>query len=347
MYSLSTFLKKRLFLSIDFSSALLAVFLLAVVIAPLGCQKAKHVRVLKLAHSLDVQSPVHRSMVYMAKRLTEISHGKMRIDIYPDGQLGAERELIELLQIGSLAMTKVSTSPLEGFVPEMKIYSLPYLFKDEKGLWKVLNGRIGKELLLAGQPYYLRGLCYYDAGSRSFYTKKRPILKPSDLRGLKIRVQKSATSFDMIRAMGGSPTPISWGELYTALQQGVVDGAENNPPSFYFSKHYEVCHYYSLDEHTMVPDVVLISTHIWNKLTPQEQKWLQQAADESVIYQRNLWKKVSDDCLAKVQAAGVKVFHPDKKPFQEAVQGIYKKYEGTHLGELIKEIRRIQETSDP
>jgi len=321
----------------------LGILLILFALTSLGCQKTSHVRVLKLAHSLDVQSPVHRSMVYMAKRLQAISGGKMRIDIYPDGQLGAERELIELLQIGSLAMTKVSTSPLEGFVPEMKIYSLPYLFKNEAGLWKVLNGKIGKELLLAGQKYYLRGLCYYDAGSRSFYTKSKPILKPSDLKGLKIRVQKSATSFDMIRAMGGSPTPISWGELYTALQQGVVDGAENNPPSFYFSKHYEVCPYYSLDEHTMVPDVVLISTHIWQKLTPQEQRWLQQAADESVIYQRKLWKQVSDDCLKKVQEAGVKVYYPDKRPFQQAVQSIYKKYEHTRLGGLIQEIRQIQE----
>jgi len=327
-----------------YQKGILDFLLIAFILIFVGCQQTGHIRVLKLAHSLDVQSPVHRSMMYMAKRLREISGGKMRIDIYPDGQLGAERELLELLQIGSLAMTKVSTSPMEGFVPEMKIYSLPYLFKDETGLWKVLNGKIGKDLLLAGQKYYLRGLCYYDAGSRSFYTKNKPILKPFDLRGMKIRVQKSATSFDMIRAMGGSPTPISWGELYTALQQGVVDGAENNPPSFYFSKHYEVCKYYSLDEHTMVPDVVLISTHIWQKLTPQEKKWLRQAADESVIFQRKLWKQVSDDCLKKVQEAGVKVFHPDKRPFQEAVQSIYKKYEHTRLGELIREIRQIQES---
>ena len=328
---------------LKFKKRIFNLLFLLVVLGFLGCRQASHVRVLKLAHSLDVQSPVHRSMVYMAKRLQEISGGKMRIDIYPDGQLGAERELLELLQIGSLAMTKVSTSPMEGFVPEMKIYSLPYLFKDEAGLWKVLNGKIGKNLLLAGQKYYLRGLCYYDAGSRSFYTKSKPILKPSDLKGMKIRVQKSATSFEMIRAMGGSPTPISWGELYTALQQGVVDGAENNPPSFYFSKHYEVCKYYSLDEHTMVPDVVLISTHIWNKLSQRERKWLQQAADESVVYQRKLWNQVSDECLKKVQAAGVKVYHPDKRPFQEAVQGIYKKYEHTHLGELIRKIRKIEE----
>ena len=326
-----------------FEEKVFKLLLISILLIFFSCRQTAHVRVLKLAHSLDVQSPVHRSMVYMAKRLQKISGGKMRIDIYPDGQLGAERELIELLQIGSLAMTKVSTSPLEGFVPEMKVYSLPYLFRNDDDLWKVLKSHVGKQLLLSGQKYYLRGLCYYDAGSRSFYTKAKPILKPSDLKGLKIRVQKSATSFQMIRLMGGSPTPISWGELYTALQQGVVDGAENNPPSFYFSKHYEVCKYYSLDEHTFVPDIVLISTHIWNKLTPQEQQWLQQAADESVVYQRHLWAKVSRDCLEAVQKAGVKVYHPDKKPFQEAVQGIYHQYANTSIGKLVDEIRKIEE----
>ncbi len=327
---------------LQFQKRIFNLLFLLVVLVFFSCRQTTHVRVLKLAHSLGVQSPVHRSMVYMAKRLQEISGGKMRIDIYPDGQLGSERELIELLQIGSLAMTKVSTSPLEGFVPEMKVYSLPYLFKNDNNLWKVLDSRVGKQLLLSGQKYYLRGLCYYDAGSRSFYTKNKPILKPADLKGLKIRVQKSATSFQMIRLMGGSPTPISWGELYTALQQGVVDGAENNPPSFYFSKHYEVCKYYSLDEHTFVPDIVLISTHIWNKLNTQEQRWLQQAADESVIYQRQLWAKVTQKCLIAVQKAGVKVYYPDKEPFQKAVQGIYQQYSNTSIGKLVDEIREIE-----
>ena len=190
-----------------------------------------------------------------------------RQDIYPSGQLGAERELIELLQIGSLAMTKVSTAPLESFVPEMKIFGIPYVFRDAEHRWKVLNGSIGKQLLLAGEPFFLRGMCYYDAGSRSFYSMDKPIKSPADLEGLKIRVMKSITAVNMVQALGGSPTPIPWGELYTALQQGVVDGAENNPPSFFFSRHYEVCKYYSLDEHTAVPDILLMSTVIWYRLT--------------------------------------------------------------------------------
>ena len=163
----------------------------------------------------------------------------------------------------------------------MKIFGIPYVFRDDEHRWKVLNGEIGKKLLLAGEPYFLRGMCYYDAGSRSFYTKDRPILSPGDLSGMKIRVMKGITAVNMIQALGGSATPIPWGELYTALQQGVVDGAENNPPSFYFSRHYEVCKFYSIDEHTAVPDILLMSTVVWNSLDAQQQDWLQQAVPDS------------------------------------------------------------------
>ena len=307
-----------------------------------GCQSKQSIRVIKLAHVLDINHPVHKAMVYMAERVVEKSGGKMRVDIYPSGQLGAERDLIELLQIGSLAMTKVSTAPLEGFVPEMKIFGIPYVFRNDEQRWRVLNGEIGRKLLLAGEKYHLRGMCYYDAGSRSFYTKDRPINSPADLKGLKIRVMKSITSVEMVHALGGSPTPIPWGELYTALQQGVVDGAENNPPSFYLSRHYEVCKYYSLDEHTSVPDILLMSTVVWESLTPQEQRWLQESIDESVEYQKKLWRESSDEALQEVQKAGVEIIYPDKEPFREAVRGMHESYRGTAIYDLIKEIESIQ-----
>ncbi|MBD3287352.1 DctP family TRAP transporter solute-binding subunit [candidate division KSB1 bacterium] len=308
----------------------------------LGCQTQTDVRVIKLAHVLDPTHPVHQGMVYMAERLAEKSGGKMRIDIYPSGQLGAERELIELLQIGSLAITKVSTSPLESFVPEMKIFSIPYVFRSEEHLWKVLNSDIGKGILLAGQKFFLRGLCYYDAGSRSFYTKDVPIHSPDDLAGLKIRVMKSQTAVKMVQALGGSATPIAFGELYTALQQGVVDGAENNPPSFYLSRHYEVCNYYCLDEHTAVPDILLISTRVWEGLNPQQQQWLQEAVDESVEHQKKLWKEASDHALSEVQKAGVEIIRPEKAPFREKVRDMYEEYKGTPIYDLIQEIQNIQ-----
>jgi tripartite ATP-independent transporter DctP family solute receptor len=316
--------------------------LLSAIVFLSGCTKVQKVKVLKLAHVLDVTHPVHKSMVYLGKKLAEKSHGTMRLDIYPSGQLGAERDLIELLQIGGLAMTKVSTSPLEAFVPEMKIFSIPYIFRDDEHLWKVLRGDIGKRILLAGEPYYLRGLCYYDAGARSFYTKEVQIKTPADLKGLKIRVMKSKTAVEMVKALGGSATPISWGELYTALQQGVVDGAENNPPSFYLSKHYEVCKYYTLDEHTAIPDILIMSTHVWNELNPQQQKWLQQAVDESVVYERKLWKEASDHALDEVQKAGVVVLHPDKQPFRDAVKSLHESYKNTPIWDLMQEVQTVK-----
>jgi tripartite ATP-independent transporter DctP family solute receptor len=307
----------------------------------LNCQYESRVRVIKLAHVLDPGHPVHRGMLYMAEKLSEKSGGRMRVDIYPSGQLGQERDLIELLQIGSLAMTKVSTAALEAFVPEMKIFGLPYVFRDDEHRWKVLNGEIGKRLLLAGEKFFLRGMCYYDAGSRSFYTNDVPINSPADLKGLKIRVMNSPTSFAMVQALGGSATPIPWGELYTALQQGVVDGAENNPPSFYLSRHYEVCKYYSLDEHTAVPDIVLMSTVVWQSLSPQEQQWLQEAIDESVEHQKKLWHESTEQALREVQQAGVKVIYPNKQPFQQAVQELHDSYKGTSIYGLLQAIQRI------
>jgi len=297
--------------------------------------------VLKLAHELDTSHPVHKGMVFMAEKLAAISQGRMRVDIYPGGQLGGERELIELLQIGSLAMTKVSTAPMESFVPEMVIFGIPYVFRDDDHRWRVLNSAVGQRLLLAGETVFLRGLCFYDAGSRSFYVKDKPIETPADLSGLKIRVMKSITSVKMIQALGGSSTPIPWAELYTALQQGVVDGAENNPPSFHLSRHYEVCRYYSLDEHTSIPDILLISTTVWNSLTPQEQRWLQQAVDESVVHQRRLWTEACEEALRTVQEAGVVVTRPDKEPFRQAVQPMHESYRGTPIYDLIQEIAAL------
>ncbi len=307
-----------------------------------GCQTQSGTRVLKLAHGLDVTHPVHIAMVHMADRVAELSSGKMRIEIHPSGQLGEERELIEMLQIGSLAMTKVSASPLESFVPEMAVFSIPYVFSNEEHLWRVLDGDIGRDLLVAGEPYYLRGLCYYDAGPRSFYTISTAVRTPEDLSGLKIRVQKSITSTRMVRTLGGSATPIDWGELYSALQQGVVDGAENNLPSFFLSRHYEVSRYLTLDEHTWVPDVLLISTHVWNRLSMEERNWLETAVQSSVLEQRRLWREASQHALAQVRAAGVEIIEPDKATFRRAVQPMFDSYRETGVYDLLSAIERVR-----
>ncbi|UCC22841.1 MAG: TRAP transporter substrate-binding protein [Planctomycetota bacterium] len=308
-----------------------------------GCgKKSAGVRVLKLAHGLDTNHPVHKAMVFMAEKVAEKSAGRLRIDIYPSEQLGTERECIEQLQIGALDMTKTSSSPLESFIPQVKVLGLPYLFRDSEHYWRVLLGPIGKELLDAGQDVGLKGLCFYDAGARSFYTRNRLVNTPADLAGMKIRVQKSNMAIKMIEAMGASATPIDWGELYTSLQQGVVDGAENNPPSFYTSLHYEICKYYILDEHTRPPDVLLISTIVWNKLSPEFKTILQQAADESVTFQRQLWAEKEKENLQGVEKAGVTIIRPDKKPFREAVKSMWDEFDNTQIGELADRVKQVQ-----
>lgn len=306
----------------------------------MSCRESSEHRSLKLAHGLPVDHPVHKAMEYMADRCKEVSEGKLQIQIYAGGQLGSEQQCVELLQIGSLAITKVSAAVMESFTDDYKVLGLPYIFRDQKHGFKVFDGEIGKELLHSTENKWLRGLCFYDAGSRSFYTIDKPIEHPDDLKGMKIRVMKSKTAMDMVQMLGGSPTPISWGELYTALQSGVVDGAENNPPSFYTSHHYEVCKHYSLDEHTSVPDVLIISQHIWNDLTDEERGWLQQAADDSVPVQRKLWAESVKHSLEEVEKAGVTIYYPEKKPYQEKVKDVYESYKDQET--IYSYIKRIQ-----
>jgi len=306
-----------------------------------SCGELKKGKTLKLAHGLATDHPVHKAMEFMAERCSELSGGQLQIQIYAGGQLGSEQQCVELLQIGSLAITKVSAAVMESFTEDYKVLSLPYIFRDKQHAFKVLDSDIGKELLLSTENIWLRGLCFYDAGSRSFYTINKMIETPGDLKGMKIRVMKSKTAMDMVQALGGSPTPISWGELYTALQSGVVDGAENNPPSFYTSHHYEVCKYYSLDEHQSIPDVLIISQHIWNDLTEEEKGWLQQAADDSVPVERELWAESVKESLAEVQKAGVEIYHPDKTPYREKVKELYDSYRDQKV--IYSYIKRIQE----
>lgn len=295
--------------------------------------------VLKFAHSLDQAHPVHAAIMHFAERVGAVSGGALQVQVFPNGQLGSEPECIEQLQRGALALVKTSSAAMEGFVPEMAVFSLPYLFRDEDHFWNVLNGPVGHELLEAGAPVGVHGLCYYDAGARSFYTVGKPILTPADVKELKLRVQASKMARDLITTLGGGPTPIPWGELYTALQQKMVDGAENNPPSYLSSRHYEVAKHFSLDEHTRVPDVVIFSQKIWDGLSPEQRAWVEQAAKESVVFQRKLWKEKTEEALAAVEKAGATIHRPDQAPFAAATAGMIESYAGTPLGAVAARIQ--------
>lgn len=298
--------------------------------------------VLKLAHVLDVSHPVHAGMEFMAKRVAELSGGLLEVQLFPNGQLGSEPETIEQAQRGALALVKTSAAAMEGFVPEMAVFGLFYLFKDHDQYWRVLDGPIGKELLRAGDSTGIHGLCYYDSGSRSFYTIKKPVETPAELKGMKIRVMPSRMAMDMISGLGGAPTPIPFGELYTALQQGMVDGAENNPPTLLATRHYEVAKHFSIDEHARIPDVLVVSMPIWNRLTPQQRAWVEQAADESSVFQRNLWAEKTEEAYRELEKAGVTIYRPDQKPFSDAALPLHKQFEGTPVGELARRIREVR-----
>ncbi|MDY7394883.1 TRAP transporter substrate-binding protein [Aureibaculum sp. 2210JD6-5] len=312
---------------------ILIIFLFGIISS---CKKDDGTRVLYLAHSLPQSHPVHKGIVEFQKALEKKSRGTLKVKIFPDGQLGSEREVLELLQIGSVAATKVSAATLSNFVPEYHLLGIPYLFRDKDHQFEVLEGPIGKSILEKGSKFWLRGLCYYDAGSRSFYTSTKAIRTPEDLKGLKIRVMNNQMAINMVNAMGGSATPLAYGELYTAIQQGVVDGAENNPPSFVSSNHYEISKYYTLDQHSAVPDVLLIGTKYWDKLSDEEKKWVQEAADESAQAQKIFWNDSVEESMRVAKEAGVEIIIPDKSLFAEKSKSV--------VEEFVKEYPEMEDT---
>ncbi|HAW1140970.1 TPA: TRAP transporter substrate-binding protein, partial [Escherichia coli] len=225
---------------------------------------------LKLSHNQDKSHPVHKAMEFFAKKSKEYSNGDITIRIYPNGTLGTQRETMELIRSGAIPLVKTNAAEMEAFENSYKLFSLPYLFRDRDHYYQVMQGDIGRKILDSTKSKGYFGLTFYDGGARSFYGNK-PVLKPDDLKGMKVRVQPSPGAVEMIKVMGGNPTPLDYGELYTALQQGVVDMAENSVMALTTMRHGEVAKSFSLDEHTMVPDVVLMSNAAFDKLSQENQ----------------------------------------------------------------------------
>jgi len=298
-----------------------------------------------IAHTADVQHPVHLAMSRFGEELMRASGNSMVAEIFPNAQLGTERELVELVQFGALSMTKVSSLSLESFSPNLGVYSLPYIFDGSEHQRRVLASDIGQELLDGLSDVLLKGVGYFDAGARSFYMADRPINTPDDIRGMTVRVLPSEALVKTVETFGGAATPIAFGELYAALQQGVVDGAENNPPSVLSARHHEVAKYYSLDEHVSAPDVIVMDQDKWDGLTPQQQGWVTQAMRAAEDYQRDLWRKASDEALAEIEANGVIINRPDKTPFREAVADLRASYNGTPVGDFAARIEAMSENA--
>lgn len=296
---------------------------------------------LKLAHNLEQSHVVHQALAEMAKEVQEKSDGKLRIRIYPSGQMGGPRETIELIQNDALDMTKASASEMESFVKEFSVFSSPYLFDDDDHFKKVLFGDVGKEITDKTQAGGFNVLASYVAGTRSFYTKKE-IHSPADMKGLKIRVVSTPTTNKLIELLGGSPAPIPFGEVYTALQQGVIDGAENNIPSYNQTRHVEVAKYYIEDQHTSVPDYLVISNKTWAKLDDNQRNVLQEAAKNSEALQQKLWDAEVKKSRAEAEKVGAKFVTVDKAPFREALKPLYDDFaKDPNLATLIEKIKAV------
>jgi len=295
--------------------------------------------VLRAADNQPPTYPTVQGLLHMAAYLEAASGGRITMEVFPGGQLGDERSTIEQVQLGVIDVVRTSTSPVGEFYAPMGVYSLPYIFRDEAHMWKVVMGPIGRELLDGLRAADMVGLAYYDSGSRNFYTTTTPIRGVADLQGLRIRTQQSQVVLDMMQALGADPVPLSFGEVYSALQTGVIDGAENNYPSYGPDgvRHYEVAPYFTEDAHARVPEIVMISAATWDRLSPEDQALVREAALASVPVQAALWDALSDASKAAVQAAGSEIITVDPAEFQAAMGPVYEKY-GAQYGDLLQRI---------
>ncbi|MDE2413455.1 MAG: TRAP transporter substrate-binding protein [Comamonadaceae bacterium] len=285
--------------------------------------------------------PTVEAVREMAKALKEQSKGKMGVKVFASGALGSERDTIEQLKIGGLDMMRINAAVLNNIVPETLAVSMPFVFRSTEHMRHVLDGPIGDEVLAAMESQGMVGLAFYDSGARSIYTVKKPVKSLADLKHMKIRVQQSDLYVSMIEALGANPTPMPYGEVYTALKTGIVDGAENNWPSYESSRHFEAAKYYNLTEHSMVPEVLVFSKKVWDNLSKDDQALIRKTAKESVPYMRKLWDEREVKSRKIVEAGGAQVIAiTDKKPFVDAMAPVYAKFANTpKLQDLIKRIR--------
>ncbi|WP_170327684.1 TRAP transporter substrate-binding protein [Ruegeria arenilitoris] len=291
----------------------------AMAVSFMALSVAAEAKTLRLNHNNPEDHPLHKSMEFMADRVEELTDGDLKIRIFANAQLGTQRESMELMQNGSLDMARSNASELEAFEESYGALNLPYIFTSADHYFDVLSSDVGDDILASSADKGFIGLTYYIEGARSFYANKE-IHSPADLAGMKIRVQPSPSAIRMVELLGGNPTPIAWGELYSALQQGVVDGAENNPMALTSARHGEVSKVYSDDGHTMIPSVVMISTESWNDLNEDQQAALRQAAKDSMVFHREQWDAMSAAAVEQAKTElGVKFIEVEKGPFIEAV----------------------------
>ena len=282
----------------------------------------------------------------LGKKLDAATNGRYSVQMYPSMQLGGEKEAIEQAQIGAIAIARVSVGALGPVIDDLNVFNLPYVFRNTTHMQHVIDGPIGQELLdkVTNSGKGLVGLCWMDAGARNFYNTKKPIKTMADLKGMKVRVMGNPMFVEMANSMGGNGIAMGYDQVFSALQTGVVDGAENNPPSFVFDNHYQVAKYYTVDEHLIVPEMVVFSKKAWDAMSKEDQALLVKFAREAQQEERKLWEVYEQQAMDKAKAAGIQIIQvsdSDKKAFQDAVKPVWDKY-GPKYEATVKRIQEVK-----
>ncbi|MEN7536686.1 TRAP transporter substrate-binding protein [Aurantiacibacter flavus] len=311
-----------------------------------GCGQAS--RALLAADSQPENYPTVAALRFFAAELSRLTGGRLNVDVYPSEQLGSQNDTLELAQLGGIDFVRINSAPLNVLVPETLVPSLPFLFRSIDHMREAMDGEPGRAILGALEEHGLIGLAFYESGARSIYTADRPVREPQDMAGLKIRVQTSDLFVSMIEAMGGNATPMAYGEVYQGMVQGVIDGAENNFPSYESSRHFEVAPIYSLTRHVMAPEIFAMSKRSWDKLSPADREAVLQAARASVPVMREIWDRRVIESREIITSAGVQFIEDvDRNAFSERMQPVWDFYADTpRLNRLVEDIRNMGATND-
>jgi tripartite ATP-independent transporter DctP family solute receptor len=323
-------------------TSLLAVGLVTLAFAS-GSAVAQDKMIFKASDVHPAGYPTVVAVENLGKKLSAATQGRYSVQMYPAMQLGGEKEAIEQAQVGAIQIARVSVGALGPVVDDLNVFNLPYVFRDTAHMQKVIDGPIGQDLLdkVTNSGKGLIGLCWMDAGARNFYNTKKPIKTMADLKGMKVRVMGNPMFVDMANAMGGNGVAMGYDQVFSALQTGVVDGAENNPPSFVFDNHYQVAKFYTVDEHLIVPEMLVFSKKAWDTMSKDDQALLVKYAKEAQQDERKLWDIYEKQAMDKAKAAGIEIIAvsaADKKAFQDAVKPVWDKY-GPKYADMIKRIQ--------
>jgi tripartite ATP-independent transporter DctP family solute receptor len=313
-------------------------------LAPLSSARAQAKTVFKASDVQPAGYPTVAATENLGKKLSEATGGRLSVQMYPSMQLGGEKETIEQTQIGAIQLLRVSAGTMGPIVDDINVVNMPFLFKNIAHSEKMMDGPIGQELLdkiTASPSANLVALCWMNSGARSLYNSKRPIKSIEDIKGLKFRVIGNPIFIDMMNSLGGNGVAMGYDQVFSALQTGVIDGAENNPPSYVFSNHYTAARYYSLTEHLVIPEVLVFSKRAWMNLSADDQNLLKKFAREAQLEERVLWSQYEQQAMEKAKAAGCQIVEiADKTPFQNAVKPVWDKY-GPKYQDMIKRIQAI------